>query len=80
MIYYCVIFCQHILLYKFYVHEIFFCVSAHLFVLLSSYPSVHIHIVMQSTGDIVQYLPMGICLHLQRYNFWEVCVVMMKLM
>ena len=36
--------------------------------------------VMQSTGDIVQYLSMGICLHLQRYNFWEVCVVMMKLM
>ena len=36
--------------------------------------------VVQSTGDIVQYLLMGICLHLQRYNFWEICVVMMKLM
>ena len=36
--------------------------------------------VVQSAGYIVQYLYTGIWLHLQRYNFWEVCVVMMKLM
>ena len=27
--------------------------------------------VVQSTGDIVHNLLMGICLHLQRYNFLE---------
>ena len=34
----------------------------------------------QNNGDIVQCLYMGIYLYLQRYNFWEGCVVVMKFM
>ena len=34
-------------------------------------PSVHIHMAVQNTGDIVNDLLFGICLHLERYQFVE---------
>ena len=80
IVYYCVMFCSHILLYKCYILWLdIFSDLAHLVLFSSSYPSVHIHMVMWNIGDIVHNLSMSIWFDLQRYDIWEVFVVFIKL-
>ena len=73
-------FSLHISLYKCYILSWdIFSGLAYLFMFSSSSPCVHIHMVVWNIGDIVHNLSMGIWLHLQRYDIWEVFVVFMKL-